>query len=319
MKALIPILILTLAQPMLPQQPPAQAPEEEPTIKVDVDVVNVLCSVRDKNGRLVPNLTKDDFEVYEDGKLQDIRYFARETDLPLTLGLLVDVSRSQESLIGIEREAAYRFFSDVLHKKDLAFLISFGVDAELLQDLTGSPDSLRRGLDDLRVNAGVSGIHPGPVPTGKPRGTILYDAVFLASEDRLRKEVGRKAIVVISDGVDVGSRIDRSGAIEAAQKSDAIIYSIYYADPYYQYLSDGFGDLKKMSEDTGGRALRVSGKNPLELIFKDIQEEMRSQYSIAYTPTNGVKDGSFRKVELRAKDKGLKVQARKGYFATRQS
>ncbi|MCW5980719.1 MAG: VWA domain-containing protein [Bryobacteraceae bacterium] len=320
MRALLPLsLAAALALPLLPQQEPPGLPEEESVIKVDVDVVNILCSVRDKSGRLIPNLTKDDFEIYEDGKPQEIRYFARESDLPLTIGLLVDVSKSQETLIGIEKQAAARFFADVLRKKDLAFLISFGADAELLQDLTGSPEALRRGLEELRLNAGAGGIHPGPVPTARPRGTILYDAVYLAAEDRLRREVGRKAIVVITDGVDVGSRIDRSGAIEAAQKSDAIVYSIYYADPNYQYMANGFGDLKKMSEETGGRVLRVTRKAPLETIFKDIQEEMRSQYSIGYIPANPAKDGSFRKIEIRLKEKGLKAQARKGYYASRQS
>jgi VWFA-related protein len=307
-----------VAAPMLPQQQKQQTAEpEEPVIKVDVDIVNVLCSVRDKNGRLIPNLTKDDFEIFEEGKLQEIRYFTKETDLPLTIGLLVDVSKSQESLIDIEKQAAYRFFSDVLRPKDLAFVISFGSDAELLQDLTHSTQALRKGLDDLRVSSAVGGLHPGPVPTGKPRGTILYDAVFLASEDRLRREVGRKAIVVISDGVDMGSRISKSEAIEAAHKSDAVIYSIYYADPYYQYLADGFGDLKKMSEETGGRVLRVNKKNPLDLIFKDIQEEMRSQYSIGYISNNADNGTPYRKIEIRPKEKSLKVQARKGYYVNR--
>ena len=320
MRGLAPILIVTLASPMWPQQPPSEQQSEETTIKVDVSIVNILCSVRDKNDRLIPNLTQKDFEIFEDGKQQEIKYFARETDLPLTIGLLVDVSKSQESLIGIEKQASHRFFSDILRPKDLAFVISFGSEAELLQDLTGSVDDLRRGLDGLRLSASPGGLYPGPVPTaGTPRGTILYDAVFLAAEDRLRREVGRKAIVIISDGVDMGSRTTKSGAIEAAHKSDAVIYSIYYADPYYQAFSDGFGDLKKMSEETGGRALRVSKKNPLEYIFKDIQEEMRSQYSIGYTSNNPQKDGGFRKIELRAKDKSLKVQARKGYYASRQS
>lgn len=299
-----------------PQQP---VPEELPTITVEVDVVNVLCSVRDRRGGLVGNLTKDDFVVLEDGRPQEIRYFTKETDLPLTIGLLVDVSKSQENLIEIERHAAGRFFSEVLRKKDLAFLISFGVDAELLQDLTGSVDLLRRGLDELRLNAAVGGLHPGPVPTGNRRGTILYDAVYLASVERLRREVGRKAMVIISDGVDVGSRISRDQAIEAAQKADAIIYSIYYADPQYQFFGDGYGTLKRMAEETGGRVFRVSRKNPLELVFSEIQEEMRSQYSIGYTPANPEKDGSFRRLDIQTKQKGLKVQARKGYYAVKRS
>lgn len=314
MRALILIPFLIAAAPAPPQQPVA---EELPTIIVDVDVVNVLCSVRDKKGRLVANLAQDDFIITEDGQEQGIRYFARETDLPLTIGLLVDVSKSQENLIEIEKHAAYRFFSEVLRKKDLAFLISFGAEAELLQDLTGSARLLREGLDGLRLSASVGGLHPSPVPTYKPRGTILYDAVFLASEDRLRGEVGRKVIVVITDGVDVGSRVSRARAVEVAQKCDAIIYGIYYADPRYQGFGSGHGDLKKMSQDTGGRVFRVSRKNSLEYIFAEIQEEMRSQYSIGYSPTNTVKDGSFRKIQIRTKRKGLKTQARRGYYASK--
>ena len=162
-------------------------------IKVDVDVVNILCSVRDKKGALIGNLTKDDFTLLEDGKPQTIKYFEKETDLPLTIGLLVDVSGSQARLIEDERHAALQFFSQVLRKKDMAFLISFGPEAELLQDFTNSPRLLESALRDLRVSSGVGGLHPGPVPTAsQQRGTVLYDAIYLGATDRLQKEVGRK-------------------------------------------------------------------------------------------------------------------------------
>ena len=208
------------------------AQDQLPSIKVDVDMVNILTSVRDKRGALIPNLQKEDFTILEDGKPQTIKYFTKETDLPLTIGLLVDVSGSQRNLIDIERSAASQFFREVLRKKDLAFLISFGEEAELLQDYTGSPRLLTDGLGQLRPSSGVSGIHPGPVPTiGGPRGTVLYDAVYLAANEKLKGEVGRKVIVLITDGVDQGSRLSRNQAIEAAQKSDAVIYSIDYSDP----------------------------------------------------------------------------------------
>jgi len=302
---------------------PAQQPQEElPTIKVEVEVVNILCSVRDKNGALISKLEKDDFIVKEEGEPQEIRYFARETELPLTIGLLVDVSRSQENLIEIERRTAGRFFSEVLRKKDMAFLISFGSEVELLQDFTNSQTLLQDGLDELRVRGSVGGIGPGPVPTiHQPRGTVLYDAVYLAAREKLRREVGRKAIVLITDGVDVGSRLKLRDALEAAQKADTIIYSIYYVDRSAYYRGGGFyggvsdSDLKKMSEETGGRLFRVNKKNPLEEIFQQIQEEMRSQYAIGYTPTNLDKDGTFRRVDIRTNQKGLKVQARSGYYA----
>ncbi|MEJ7604890.1 MAG: VWA domain-containing protein [Bryobacteraceae bacterium] len=216
-------------------------------------------------------------------------------------------------MIEVEKNAT-RFFTGS-PSKHMAFLISFGSEAELLQDSTG--ETAASGLDGLRVRASPVGILPGPVPTAsQPRGTILFDAVALAATEKLQREVGRKAIVIITDGVDHGSRFTISEAIAAAHKSDAIIYSIQYIDPMYQMFGSGDGDLKKMSEETGGRLFRVGRKNSLEEIFTQIQEEMRSQYSAAYTPLNANKDGAFRKVEIKTARKDLKVQARKGYFAT---
>ncbi|HXG31865.1 MAG TPA: VWA domain-containing protein [Bryobacteraceae bacterium] len=300
-----------------------QPPQETPTFKTEVEVVNILCSVRDKNGALVSNLTREDFIVEEEGQRQQIRYFARETDLPLTLGLLVDVSPSQERLLETERRAAAQFFQKVLRPKDLAFLISFGAEVELLQDLTGSAELLQAGLDRLRLSGATGGLHPGPVPTiQRHRSTALFDAVYLAAREKLRHEVGRKAMVLITDGVDVGSRVKLEEAIEAAQKADAIIYAIYYVDPgaysragFFHVPSDA--DLKKMAEETGGRVFRVTKKRTLPQIFDEIQEEMRSQYAIGYTPSNPVKDGTFRRIEIRTVKKGLKVQARKGYYAVK--
>ena len=307
-----------------PQQKQEEKPAEDvpsPTIRVQANVVNVLAAVRDKHGALINNLSKEDFTLAEDGRTQAIKYYTRETDLPLTIGLLVDVSASQRNLIEIEREAAYQFFSQVLRKKDMAFLISFGEEAELLQDFTGSPRLLQAGLERLRVSSGVSGVHPGPVPTiGTPRGTVLYDAVYLAATDRLSHEVDRKAVVLITDGVDQGSRLKIEEAIKSAQKADTVIYGIYYVDPsaygygYFGGVSDSA--LKKMSEETGGHVFHVDRKHPLPAVFKELQDEMRSQYAIGYTPTNDKQDGSFRRIELRTKDRNLKVQARRGYFAS---
>jgi len=305
-----------------PQPPQKKGDEGLASIKVDVDVVNVLASVRDKKGALIPNLTKDDFTILEDGKSQPIKYFTRETDLPLTIGLLVDVSRSQENLTGTEQAAASQFFSQVLRKKDLAFLIMFGEETELLQDYTGSPRLLTEGLKQLRVSSGASGIHPGPVPTvSQPRGTVLYDAVYLAANEKLKGEVGRKVIVVITDGVDQGSRMSRNQAIEAAQKADSVIYSVDYSDPGQYGMfggGGGEGELRKMSEETGGRVYKVDRRHSLDQVFKELQEEMRSQYSIGYTPTNDTKDGGYRKIDIKLANKDLKPQARKGYYAVKQ-
>ena len=327
MRSLTPVALCAslLALPLLPQQ---QKPAEDvpAPIKVDVDVVNILASVRDKHNGLIANLNKDDFTLFEEGKQQNIKYFTKETDLPLTIGLLVDVSGSQRNLIEIERNAASQFFSQVLRKKDEAFLISFGEEAELLQDYTQSAKLLREGLNRLRVSSGVSGIHPGPVPTAsQPRGTVMYDAVYLAAKDKLTSEVGRKVFVLITDGVDQGSRLTLNQGVEAAQKSDAVIYSMYYYDSgaYGGYRGmimlggGGEGYLRKMSDETGGHVFKVDRKHTLDQTFKELQDEMRSQYAIGYTPTNDKKDGSFRKVELRVADKTLKVQARKGYYAIR--
>jgi VWFA-related protein len=313
------VLGVLLAAPALPQQ---QVQDSDQTIKVDVDLVNVLFSVHNKQNGLVGNLSKDDFTLFEDGKQQDIRYFTRETDLPLTIGLLVDVSVSQGNLIEIERRAANQFFAKVLRPKDLAFLISFGADAELLQDYTNSTKLLQHGLDDLKVNAQMGGLHPGPVPTATtPKGTILYDTVYLAATEQLKGQVGRKAIVVITDGVDQGSRYPIQQAIKGAQLADAIVYGIYYVDPgFYGYGmfggGGGEGVLKRMAEDTGGRVLKVDRHHTLDDIFKEIQDEMRSQYAIGYVPTNSAKDGSFRKIDIKTREKDLRVQARKGYYAT---
>lgn len=296
--------------------------QDLPSIKVDVDVVSVLTTVRDKKGGLIANLQKDDFTVLEEGKPQTIKYFTKETDLPLTIGMLVDVSGSQRNLIDIERSAASQFFTQVLRKKDEAFLIMFGEETELLQDYTGSPRLLKEGLNQLRVSSGVSGVHPGPVPTiGQPRGTVLYDAIYLAAKEKLRSEVGRKVIVVITDGVDQGSRLTRNDAIEAAQKADAVIYSIDYSDPRaygpFGGGGGGEGELRKMSDETGGHVYKVDRKHTLDDVFKELQDEMRSQYSIGYTPINDVKDGSYRHVDVRLSNKDLKAQARKGYYAIR--
>jgi len=303
------------------QKAPQKQPEEGlPSISVDVNVVSVLTSVRDKKGALIPNLSKDDFTVYEDGKTQAIKYFTKESDLPLTIGLLVDVSGSQRNLIGIEQNAASQFFAQVLRKKDLAFLMMFGEEAELLQDYTGSPRLLERGLRELRVSSGVQGIHPGPVPTiSQPRGTVLYDAIYLASNEKLKGEVGRKVIVVITDGVDQGSRVSLNDAVESAQKADAVIYSIDYSDPGaygpFGFGGGGEGALKKMSEETGGHMYKVDRKHSLDDVFRELQEEMRSQYMIGYTPTNETRDGSYRKIDLKLTNKDYKAQARKGYYA----
>jgi len=314
---------LALAAALSAQTPSTPKAEDLsiPSISVDVDVVSILASVRDKRGGLIGNLEKNDFNIIEDGKPQTIKYFTRETDLPLTIGLLIDVSRSQENLIDIERRAASAFFAQVLQKKDEAFLISFGEESELLQDYTTSARLLTDAMKNLQVSSGVGGIGPGPVPTvGQARGTVLYDAIYVASGEKLKGEVGRKVIVVITDGVDEGSKVPIADAIEAAQKADTVIYSIDYSDSgfyggIFGTIGGGYSALHRMSDETGGHVYQVDSKHSLEAVFKELQDEMRTQYSIGYTPTNDNKDGSYRKLDVRTTDKTLKVQARKGYYA----
>ena len=312
--------------------PVLSSQEEDVTISVDVDVVNVLATVRDKQGRLMTGLTKDDFVLEEDGRPQTIRYFTRQTDLPLTIGLLVDTSISQERLIEPQRRASFEFFSKMLrHKKDLAFLISFDVDIELMQDLTDSQKLLGAALRKLRVQGSRSGLHPEPVPTSRrPVGTALYDAVYLAADEMMTPQVGRKALVLISDGNDYGSRMKQKDAIAAAQRADVVVYGVrYYDSQFYNYPmgrgrrsstvslggGGGAGTLRKLARETGGAMFEVRRKKPLDEIYDQIQEELRSQYSIGYRSDNDSAGGGFRAIKLIPTRKDVKVQTRAGYYA----
>ena len=310
------IVVGLLATPVLAQQPETL----EPINRVDVSVVNVLCTVRDRDGGLVATLDKSDFDIREDGKRQEILYFSRETKLPLTLGLLVDSSVSQQRLIPEEQRAAAAFFEQVLTPQDAAFLISFDVNVDLLQDITGSVDFLRQALDRIRVNSGGgAGSAGGPFPQVQSGGTHLFDAVYLAAEDILNQEVGRKALILISDGQDHGSMLSRDDAIETAQRADVIIYSILFYDRgFYGWGGSAYrGDrvLKKMAEETGGRVFQARNDRELHSAFQQISDELRSQYSLGYSPTNADRDGSYRRVQVRVNQRGHKVQARKGYYA----
>ncbi len=294
-------------------------PFDSPTFSLDVKVVNLLATVRDGKGRLVNSLTKDDFILEEDGARQDVSYFARQTDLPITIGLLVDTSVSQERLIEDQRHASYRFFEAVLREnEDLAFLMSFDSNVELLQDYTDSRKLLSRGLDELRVESSVRGLHPGPTGSSGAVGTALYDAIYLACDEMFRGQVGRKALVIISDGNDSGSKMKLDQAIEAAHRADVVIFSIRYFDrAFYMRYGQGVGvsgALRRISRDTGGSLFEVTRRNTLSGIFDKINEEMRNQYSIGYSPKRDPSIAGFRKIKLRARQKGLKVQAREGYY-----
>ena len=295
-------------------------PEDNPveTLKVNVDVVNLLFNVKDKKGQLLPNLNKDEFEIAEDGKPQAIKYFKAESNLPLTIGILLDTSLSQDRVLPIEKEVGAQFLQRMLRKEDEAFLISFDVNVDLLQDFTNSGRDIRKGMDAAKINGGgnvggLPGIGQGPVAIS-PKGTLLYDAVYLAAHDKLRSEVGRKALILLTDGEDQGSQSKLQDALEAAQKSDAIVYVLLISDRGVA-MGTGPGYMKKLCEETGGRVINVgNNQQKLQKAFDQISDELRSQYSIGYTPSNNRHDGSFRKVEIKTKE-GYKVQSRKGYYA----
>jgi VWFA-related protein len=315
-----------------PSQKPAdeQTPEDQGpagTVKVNVNVVGLFFNVKDKHGALIPNLTKTDFDVLEDGKPQTIKYFAAESNLPLTLGILIDSSGSQRNVLDMEKEVGGAFLRQILTDKDEAYVIDFNVDASLVQDYTRDVHRLQAALNKVRINTGfttgpIPGAGGGPVPTapGSQKGTVLYDAVYLSAHDMLSKEVGRKAMILLTDGEDEGSEYKIKDAIEAAERADAIVYVLLCADRgFYGTFQVGYtgeGEMRKLTEATGGRVINVGNKfDKLKEAFDQIAAELRSQYNLGYTSTNTVLDGSYRKLEVKSKQ-NYKVQCRAGYYAT---
>lgn len=307
-------------------QKPDDSQQSTETLKVNVNVVNILFNVKDKHGSLIPNLTKDDFEIAEDGKSQTIKYFTAESNLPLTLGILIDSSGSQLRVLDMEKEVGGAFLKQILTDKDLAYVIDFNVDATLLQDYTRDVHRLQAALNSVKINSGITtgpvpGGGGGPVPNapGSQRGTVLFDAVYLSGHDMLSKEVGRKAMILLTDGQDEGSQLKLRDAIEAAQKADAIVYVLLCADRG-GYFGTGMAyngefDMNKLTEATGGRVINVGNKfDKLREAFDQIASELRSQYSIGYTPTNLKQDGTYRKLQIKNKQ-NYKIQARAGYYA----
>ena len=315
------------------QQPGVQKPADQQqsdqnpteTLKISVNVVSVFFNVKDKRGALIPNLTKDDFQVLEDGKPQTIKYFTAESNLPLTLGILIDTSGSQRNVLDMEKEVGGAFLRQILTDKDEAYVMSFDVEATLLQDYTRDVHRLQNAMNKTQINAGVS-MPPifgggGPLPNpGTNAGTVLYDAVYLSSHDMLSKEVGRKAMILLTDGDDQGSKLKLKDAIESAQRADAIVYVLLCADRGFYGAHGAFytgeGEMKDLTERTGGRMINVGNKlDKLRDAFDQIAAELRSQYDIGYTPANSALDGSYRKLEIKSKQ-NYKVQSRAGYYAT---
>lgn len=322
-------------------------PSQQPTYKVSTVVVNVPATVHNKHGQIIRDLKKEDFILQEDGRPQEIHYFALDADLPLTLGLLVDTSLSQRRVLEDERRASYRFLDSMLRKEDKAFVIHFDREAELLQDLTSDRQSLEASLNDLHTPdletrrtsgggwPGGGGRRRGGGWGGGP-GTVLYDAAYLASDELMKQQQGRKALIILTDGVDTGSTVSLERAIEATQRADTIIYSILFYDaqvygPLGQFGGGGWGRhggisipygvdgkkvLKRMSEETGGRMFEVSSKLPIETVYSQIADELRNQYNLGFTPQNSEALG-YHKIQLKTKQKDLVVQARAGYYKDR--
>jgi VWFA-related protein len=280
-------------------------------IRVEVNLVNLFATVRDKHKAIVTGLTKDDFQVFEDGQPQEITYFSAESNLPITLGMLMDTSGSEYYMLSAEKEAASRFLGRVLRKGDLAMIMSFDTDVDLLADFTDDRGMLNRAINRAQINAPSSGmITQGPLPTSGTGGTNFYDAVYLAAHDKLSEEAGRKAIVVLTDAEDTGSRLNLQDAIEAAQRTDTVVHLLLVA-------ADG-GDqavARRLTDETGGRMIIVRSEKNLEAAFDQISEELRSQYTVGYTPTNKKRDGTYRKIKVEMKNKEYSVLTRKGYYA----
>lgn len=290
------------------------------TFKVDVNVVNLFFTVKDKHGALVPNLPQDQFTVLEDGKPQTIKYFKADAVQPLTLGLMIDTSGSEARMLPFEQEVASQFITEVLQPRDLAFLMSFDVNVDLLQDLTARDQDLRAALRKTEINTGggggLPGLGGGPIPQTRPRGTLLYDAVYLASAEKLRHEVGRKALIIFTDGDDEGSQTTLGQAIEAAQKADTMVYVVLVYDP--RFIA-GDREMLRLCQETGGRVIRVGNRpEKLKTALREVSDELRSQYYIGYTPANRQADGTFRRVEVRTNNSENKAQVRKGYYASKE-
>ncbi|MGC1688168.1 MAG: VWA domain-containing protein [Candidatus Acidiferrales bacterium] len=328
-----------------PEQQAEQAPQLQSKIAVEANMVTVFASVRDKKGQIVPNLTEGDFSIDEDGRAQTISYFARENDLPLTVGLLVDTSLSQRRVLDQERHASASFVDHTLRedKKDQAFLIHFDFEVELLQDFTSSRKKLESALNLLQEpemqRASDDGNNGGGHHHGG--GTLLYDAVYLASNDMMKKMQGRKALIILSDGDDRGSKETLGSAIESAQRANTVVYSILFKDdepfgprggsggggwgghggggghryPQQEQRPDGKKILERISKETGGRMFEVSKKQTVDQIYDQLAQELRAQYILGYVPEKSPNSADYRKIHLLTKQKDLVVQARGGYYA----
>lgn len=326
--------VRTGAQTAAGQTAPTPTPtieEEDEIIKVETEAVNVLFTAQDKDRRLVLNLKPEDVRVLENGKPQEISAFSKQVDLPLSLAILIDTSASQERTLPQEKSAAIAFIENVIRPaKDEVSVVSFTGEATLEQGMTNNITRLRRAIDRVKfvppsgyIGGGV--IAPGTPPISTDNqavvgSTAIWDAVWVTADEVLgpAPEKTRRAIILLTDGVNTYGRKKIEDAVEAAMKAEAVIYSIGIGDDFYGGVNKG--SLEKISERTGGRAYFPRDERELRDAFKQIQEEMRSQYLLAYEPSNPAKDGSYRRIEIQLVNPELvrqkiKLTHRQGYFA----
>ncbi len=295
----------------------AQKNTSRESIKVSSVAVNVYAIAEDHHGRLLRDLTKDDFQLTDDSVPQKIEYFSRETNIALSLGLAIDTSVSQGRLLGAEQEAAKKFVSEVLRSGDQAFVMNFDADVNLLKDFTDAAIDLSEAIDSATINdTGRSILQQGAVPaTG---GTHLYDAVYLASSELMKARVGRKVLVLVTDGQNQGSKVNLQESIEAAEKADVIVYSIILSDPeLYSLMGTSYhGDrnVRKIARETGGGTIRVRSAEQIGQAFEQIARELRSQYRLGYYPSNLRRDGSFRRIQVKVSGHNYNVRTRTGYY-----
>jgi VWFA-related protein len=297
------------------QQPAQQSDQQGPVIKTEVNLVNIFATVRDKKKRIVPTLKQEDFRVFENDQEQKIAFFSTEKTLPITLGLLIDTSGSEQNRLPAEQDAASRFLNQVLRKGDEAMVASFDLDVDMLSDFTDDRAQLQRAIHHAQVNAAGPMVTPGTLPSG-PNGTHMYDAIWLLCGDKLATEAGRKALVLITDAEDFGSKVRVEESIEAAQRTNTVVHFLLVHDPGQGWRPD---IAHRIADQTGGRVIEVSSEKHLQEAFDQISEELRSEYTLGYYPANAARDGTFRKIKVETTDKELKVLARKGYYAPKNS
>ena len=292
------------------------AQDDKATFSTVVKVVNVFATVRTRTGEIIRDLSKEEFSIAENGRPQAIRFFSQESGLPLTIGLMVDTSMSQQKVLDAERGASFRFLDQVLREnEDQVFIMQFDMAIRLRQDLTSS----RRVLNESLSYVDTPSRRELEMPSEK--GTVLYDAVLDASNGVMKKRTGRKALIVLSDGVDEGSENTLSAAIEAAQRNDTLVYSILFADPHF-YGGFGHGGtgkdaLLRLAKQTGGSFFEVTKKQSIDQIVGVIEQELRSEYSFGFVSDQPVRNSEFRTLQLTVKQKDLVVHARDKYWAQR--